>query len=208
VRQSRYNHVTRQRLFNILAVVSLVVWLFVAAAWASSRFAQVFFYYASDGTLLGVKLEHYSLVMTKIERWPTSEGLSLQWRARDAPPMVILPRYDVRRSFVPGIVFTTGHGSAITSKDVFPVASSFLSVSWGWPLLLSSIVFLPIPARWLQLRRRYRRRIAQALCVTCGYDLRASPDRCPECGTVPPKRETPPNRSSSPAPLELQPASK
>jgi hypothetical protein len=45
----------------------------------------------------------------------------------------------------------------------------------------------PLPATWLLLtwRRRRRDRLARGGCPSCGYDLRATPGRCPECGAVP-----------------------
>ena len=49
-----------------------------------------------------------------------------------------------------------------------------------WVLLVT----LPLPALLLVQRIRTRRRRRDGLCPTCGYDLRAPPDRCPECGAV------------------------
>jgi hypothetical protein len=41
-----------------------------------------------------------------------------------------------------------------------------------------------LPVLWLSAWDRRRRLAREGRCVQCGYDLRAGPDRCPECGRV------------------------
>jgi hypothetical protein len=51
------------------------------------------------------------------------------------------------------------------------------------PLWLFAIVTATPAVAWFVKYRRRRWRVLVGLCPTCGYDYRASPERCPECGT-------------------------
>jgi hypothetical protein len=59
--------------------------------------------------------------------------------------------------------------------------------TWIWSAALISCIasvsaYIAV-RRWRADRAMKRGNIG--LCPRCGYDLRASPDRCPECGTIP-----------------------
>jgi hypothetical protein len=56
--------------------------------------------------------------------------------------------------------------------------SSTFALWLGWPLLVSAV----LPTRWWVRHRRATRDGRKGQCPSCGYDLRATPDRCPECG--------------------------
>ncbi len=58
------------------------------------------------------------------------------------------------------------------------------SIHIGVSHWLAALLLLVLPALWLKRFHDARRARNVGLCPTCGYDLRASPERCPECGTI------------------------
>ena len=70
----------------------------------------------------------------------------------------------------------------------------------GWRLHIPYLAVICVAAvplfakslMWTNRARVARSRIRRGLCPQCGYDLCATPERCPECGTEPLSRPAPP----------------
>jgi hypothetical protein len=52
------------------------------------------------------------------------------------------------------------------------------------PFYAVALSFIIAPMWWILRARGLVRKRAAGHCAACGYDLRATPDRCPECGAV------------------------
>ena len=63
---------------------------------------------------------------------------------------------------------------------VAPSGARYVNVPYWFTLLLTALPPLAVARRELRRRRTF----ARGLCLACGYDLRATTHRCPECGTA------------------------
>jgi hypothetical protein len=79
------------------------------------------------------------------------------------------------------VVSSSFLGFAAERSQWFPSYNMVLIILPSWSIAAALVV---LPCVWLARWRRLRIAGIRDLCPACGYDLRATPDRCPECGTA------------------------
>lgn len=164
----------RLRLFTIAAGVSLILFLITSIMWVRSYWRIDAIVYADTsrewvvGGVGGRFVVRNAPASSRqgfefhssAYRWPVVQLGHGFWRRLGFSHYVL--EVDPRRPFM-------GLQQSVTVVPIWSVA--FL---WG-------VVPLAWSGRALK-RRKMRDRVNRGLCKQCGYDLRATPDRCPECG--------------------------
>jgi hypothetical protein len=186
----------KTRLFNLAAGVSLVLCLAAIGFVVRSLFAR---------DTVGLLLINQPAVRyaVSLDSWQGSAVVMFTRTARiDGAPVpewtsqrpqrfrvASFPRGDLYEQLV--IYQNMGHwfagfaaGSGFTATK--PKTGPITIVSKNWlvaaPWWAIAVVAAVLPTLWLKRRRDQRRLSLAGRCRNCGYDLRATPDRCPECG--------------------------
>jgi hypothetical protein len=115
------------------------------------------------------------------------------WATRNTRPTRVWHGADYFLDGTDGdIELLRGAGSGY--QRVFVVPMTVMYALAGLPALWIVLWFARLQMGYAEGRRR-EAALRAGRCAACGYDLRATPDRCPECGKIPPPRKPrPPTR--------------
>jgi hypothetical protein len=167
---------------TILVAVSLVLSLAVAAMWMRS-------YWVVDSLRIQSQTRFFELESRcgQIEAEDTRVLLALQYKVHFARYWKSYrPATRGFANFPWDVPATARLGFSYRSKltgtpPVFDVRQ--LRIPY-WAIFFVASTMTGGCFKVVLSRRRRARRFGAGLCPTCSYDLRATPDRCPECGTV------------------------
>jgi hypothetical protein len=170
---AKLNASMRRGLFAILAAVSLLLFAAVCALWVRSYFVadDVRGRWTKEGDELSIGVVcdsgAFHISVYRFSRRgvdpEVEEGRRVSW-SEEAPRG---PQHWFGYHWNTFRIGPTGFATMLVAVP-------------AWAGVLATAM---LPAAWLVQWVR-RRRHGSGLCVQCGYDLRATPGRCPECGAV------------------------
>jgi hypothetical protein len=189
----------RQRLFDWLVVVSLVLLAATAVTCVVGALHPVMLRWESNSArVYFARLGGWRIILVEQNMTPPNAvgsfvldatrfgGMTVKW---GPPPMIASMGFDPANMAVnsilgfgvstdmPGFILQDSRGTSVRVHTKVTVATAPY-----WPLI---VMFSILPGIWWYARQRDCVRRQLGLCGVCGYDLRATPQRCPECGTVP-----------------------
>jgi hypothetical protein len=190
----------RRRLLTCLSALSLILCVGIGGLWVRSFSTEHVVGWL--GNRLGVQITASNGIFlfrlgviaqadnVREVAGPSGIGWAAPFPGRMGEPSsfyhrTVFPRRDLSR-YGQHSIASNGLGYHYMTGMLFPrghwVERWLLLPGWMVCLLLA---VLPIRWWWL-FRGRWRRekRLAANQCIKCGFDLRATPERCPECGTV------------------------
>jgi hypothetical protein len=180
-----------RHLFTTLAVLSMVLCGMTTAWWARSGYVSDLWTWGSGSEEYWLRSDWGRVTIMRVsnasarQAYETGSG---GFSGTNPGPIA------GQRKFF-GITYTWGR--SLLGRTIGPTLrttgrGSYWALTFYHPLLIAPLGSPAILHGTLYFLRRHRdqrikRRLAAMVCVKCGYDMRATPDCCPECGTMPEK---------------------
>jgi hypothetical protein len=172
----------RRRLFTLAALLSLVLCVAVAVLWVRSYWSG---YYVSrpDGPATPYYARLWMLTTGRVLYLGEHIGPEICFPPPAASGSMAASGMMAGRShaalfaMIAEATFREADGRKLLGFDYRSTPGSRRVVGPLWPLALALSI---LPVLWL--RRRLWHTFPAGHCASCGYDLRETPQRCPECG--------------------------